>query len=108
MCVKPAFHKALGIDPDVYDHRVFTVCSQITRQVFPLVLDTDSPRFRAGLVRMRRIAAGIDAAKAQGGVIGAIKRVGLIGAAAVNFAHLYLTPVQRNAIPASARLVPAW
>ena len=105
---RPAFHKALGIDPTDYDQRVFKVCSQITRQVFPVVLDTDAPAFRAGLERMRRIAAGIDAAKGQGGVIGWIKRTALIGAAGVAFARLYLTPVQRNAIPASARLVPAW
>ena len=105
---RPAFHKALGIEPDVYDARVFNVCSEITRQVFPLTLDTDSPAFRAGLERMRKIALRIDAAKRQGGAIGAVKRVALVGAAAVAFARLYLTPVKRNAIPASARLVPVW
>jgi magnesium-protoporphyrin IX monomethyl ester (oxidative) cyclase len=105
---RPAFHQALGIDPTDYDNRVFTICSEITRQVFPLVLDTDSPRFAQGLERMRRIAGAIDAAKAQGGVIGAIKRIGLIAAAGVNFARLYLTPVKRNTAPATVRMVPAW
>lgn len=105
---RPAFHKALGIDPTDYDARVFTICSEITRQVFPVVLDTDSPRFARGLERMRKIAIGIDAAKTQGGPIGAIKRVGLVGAAAINFARLYLTPVKRNQAPATVRLVPAW
>jgi magnesium-protoporphyrin IX monomethyl ester (oxidative) cyclase len=105
---RPAFHKALGIDPTEYDQRVFAICSEITRQVFPVVLDADSPRFARGLERMRRISGAIDAAKAQGGVVGAIKRVGLVGAAAVNFARLYLTPVKRNVAPATVRLVPAW
>ncbi len=105
---RPAFHQALGIDPTEYDRRVFTICSEITRQVFPVVLDTDSPRFAAGLERMRRIAAGIDAAKAQGGVIGAVRRLGLIGAAALNFVGLYTTPVKPNRAPANVRLVPAW
>ena len=105
---RPAFHQALGIDPTEYDRRVFTICSEITRQVFPVVLDTDAPRFAAGLERMRRIAIGIDAAKAQGGVIGAVKRFGLIGAAALNFAGLYFTPVKHNIAPANVRLVPAW
>jgi len=105
---RPAFHQALGIDPSDYDRRVFTICSDITRQVFPVVLDTDSPAFVAGLERMRRIADGIDAAKAQGGIIGAIRRVGLVGAAAVNFARLYFHPVKRNRAPATVRLVPAW
>jgi magnesium-protoporphyrin IX monomethyl ester (oxidative) cyclase len=105
---RPAFHKALGIDPTDYDARVFTVCSEITRQVFPVVLDTDSPRFKRRLERMRRIAGAIDAAKTQGGLVGGIKRVGLIGAAALTFARLYLTPVKRNTAPATVRLVPAW
>ena len=105
---RPAFHAALGIDPTDYDQRVFTICSEITRQVFPLVLDTDSPRFARGLERMRRIAVGIDAATKRGGVIGAVKRAGLVAAAAVAFARLYLVPVKRNAVAADVRLVPAW
>ena len=105
---RPAFHRALGIDPTDYDNRVFTVCSEITRQVFPVVLDTDSPRFARGLERMRRIAVGIDAAKKRGGVVGGLKRVGLIAAAGVAFGRLYLTPVKRNAAPESTLLVPAW
>jgi magnesium-protoporphyrin IX monomethyl ester (oxidative) cyclase len=105
---RPAFHKALGIDPTDYDRRVFSICSEITRQVFPIVLDTDSPRFARGLARMSRIAVGIDAAKRQGGVIGGIKRAALTAAATANFAWLYLTPVKRNAAPAAVRLVPAW
>ncbi len=105
---RPAFHSALGIDPTDYDQRVFTICSEITRQVFPLVLDTDSPRFKRGLERMRRIAGAIDAAKAQGDLVGGIKRVALTAAAAVAFARLYLTPVKRNVAPATVRLVPTW
>ena len=105
---RPAFHSALGIDPTDYDQRVFTICSEITRQVFPLVLDTDRPRFVRGLERMRRIAGAIDAAKAQGGVVGGITRVALTAAAAVAFARLYLTRVRRNVAPATVRLVPAW
>ncbi len=105
---RPAFHKALGIDPTDYDHRVFAICTAITRQVFPVVLDTDSPRFRVGLERMRRIAGAIDAARARGGVIGGIRRAGLVAAAGLAFARLYLTPVERNAAPAAVRLVPTW
>lgn len=105
---RPAFHQALGIDPTDYDNRVFRICSDITRQVFPVVLDTDSPRFARGLERMRRVAVAIDAAKRQGGVLGGIKHAGLTVAAGLAFARLYLTPVQRNQAPADVRLVPAW
>lgn len=105
---RPAFHKALGMDPTEYDRRVFAICSQITRQVFPVVLDTENPAFLRGLERMRRIAVRIDAAKQRGGVIGAVQRAGLSVAAAIGFARLYVTPVQRNVAPAAVRLVPAW
>ncbi len=105
---RPSFHQALGVDPKEYDFQVFRTCSEITRQVFPMTLDTDSPAFRRGLERMRRISLGIDAAKAQGGMIGGLKKIGLLAAAGVGFARLYLTPVKKNALPAQVRLVPAW
>ncbi len=105
---RPQFHKALGIDPKEYDFQVFRVCSEITKQVFPMTLDTDSPAFRAGLERMRVTALAIDAAKAQGGIIGKIKQIGHVAIAGVNFARLYFHPVQKNALPTNVRLVPAW
>ncbi len=105
---RPAFHKALDIDPADYDQKVFAICSAITRQVFPVVLDTASPRFVAGLERMRKISAGIDAARKQGGMVGGIRRLGLTTAAAFNFVRLYLVPVERNEAPATVRMVPAW
>ncbi len=105
---RPQFHKALGIDPKDYDFQVFRVCSEITKQVFPMTLDTDSPAFRAGLEGMRKTALAIDAAKAQGGIIGKIKQIGHVAVAGVNFARLYFHPVQKNALPANVRLVPAW
>jgi magnesium-protoporphyrin IX monomethyl ester (oxidative) cyclase len=44
---RPAFHKALGVDPDEYAHSVFTKTSEISRQVFPMTLDIDHPRWIA-------------------------------------------------------------
>ena len=105
---RPAFHAALGIDPTEYDYTVFRVTSQITKQVFPLTLDSDAPRFQAIMERMRVLAGGIEAAKRQGGIGGAVKRAGLTAAVAVNFVRLYLQPVQGNEMPATIRLQPAW
>ncbi|MGJ3649119.1 magnesium-protoporphyrin IX monomethyl ester (oxidative) cyclase [Sphingomonas sp. GlSt437] len=105
---RPAFHKALGIDPSDYDRRVFQICSEITRQVFPVVLDTENPAFLAGLERMRKVSARLDAAKAQGGVLGTLKRAALLPVAAVNFARLFFVPVERNALPVATRLAAAW
>jgi len=105
---RPAFHAALGLDPTEYDYTVFRITSEISRQVFPLTLDIDNPAFRAGMDRMCRIAAEIAEAKARGGVVGTIRRVGWTAAAALTFARLYLIPANPNAAPERIRLAPAW
>jgi magnesium-protoporphyrin IX monomethyl ester (oxidative) cyclase len=105
---RPAFHKALGIDPTEYDYTVFRITSDIARQVFPVELDIDNPAFRAGLERMRRITVGQRAARAQGGLGGKLRQIGLAAGAAVTFVRLFLLPVKRNDAPATVRLSPAW
>ena len=55
---RPAFHKAVGVDPSAYDFDVFRITSEISRQTFPLVLDIDHPKFKPGLDRLVRIAEG--------------------------------------------------
>lgn len=103
-----AFHKALGLDPTTYDYKVFSICNEITRQVFPVMLDTDNPAFRARMERLRLLAEGIAAAKAQGGILGRIRQAGLLAATGLTFAALYLMPTQANEAPDTVRLVPAW
>jgi magnesium-protoporphyrin IX monomethyl ester (oxidative) cyclase len=105
---RPELHTALGLDPDDYDFTVFRITSEISRQVFPLTLDLDSPKFRAGLERLRRIAEATNAAKAQGGLRGLLKRGALAVAAAAAFAHLYFLPTRPNALPEDVRVAPAW
>ena len=105
---RPAFYRAVGMDPTHYDYRVFQITSQICRQVFPLTLDIDDPRFREGLEAMRRNAVAIDEAKARGGPIAFAQRVGLMAKAGAIFLRLFFLPVQDNAAPASVRLAPAW
>lgn len=105
---RPAFHTALGMDPTEYDFQVFRVTSEISRQVFPLTVDVDNPKFHEGLERLRRIAQASADAKANGGVIGGLKRIGLAGAAGVAFVRLYLLPTRDNALPERIRLAPAW
>ena len=103
---RPEFHAALGVDPTDYDFTVFRITSEISRQVFPLELDLDNPRFRAGLDRLRRIAEASADARERGGLVGRMKR--LVGAAAATFARLYLLPTKSNALPRQIRLAPAW
>jgi len=106
--MRPAFHKAIGVDPTEYDYAVLRLTSEISRQVFPFTLDIDSPAFRAGFDRLWKLNEGIAAARERGGVVGTLKRLGLATAAAVTFAGLYVRPVKENRIPARARLQPAW
>jgi magnesium-protoporphyrin IX monomethyl ester (oxidative) cyclase len=105
---RPAMHEAMGIDIDDYDTAVFRITSEISKQVFPLTLDTDHPAFLAGLKRLCVISAVAERAKAQGGVVGAVKRAALAIAGAAVFARLYLLPVKRHALPQQVRVAPAW
>ncbi len=105
---RPVLHKALGIDISDYDFTVFRITTEITKQVFPVSIDADAPRFRALLERMRTISAGIDATREQGGLGATLKRLGLTAKAALTFAQLYLQPTQSTQLPANVRLQPAW
>ena len=105
---RPVFYDALDMDPTEYDYQVYRITTEITRQVFPVMLDTDSPKFRAILGKILKSNQGLAAAKAQGGVVGKLKQFGHTAAIAGNFLRLYLHPTQSNALPAAVRLVPAW
>jgi magnesium-protoporphyrin IX monomethyl ester (oxidative) cyclase len=105
---RPAFHKAMGIDPTEYDYTVFRITSEISRQVFPITLDIDSPRFRNGMEKLRRINEKIAAADAEGGGLAGLRKAGLAARAAVVFLGLYMLPAYENDIPEQSHLAPAW
>ena len=98
---RPHFHAALGIDPTEYDYTVFRICSDITRQVFPVVLDSDSPKFRMLMDRILTANRALPGA----GPFGKAKAYATIG---LSMVRLYFLPTERNALPAKVRLVPAW
>jgi magnesium-protoporphyrin IX monomethyl ester (oxidative) cyclase len=105
---RPVFHRALGLDPADYDMRVFRICNEISRQVFPLEIDLDHPGFLAGMERLRRANEGLARAQATGGVAGALGKVRGGAAAARAFAGLYFLPARRHDLPEQVRLAPAW
>jgi magnesium-protoporphyrin IX monomethyl ester (oxidative) cyclase len=104
---RPVFHRALKLDPTDYDMQVFGICNAIARQVFPVELDIDDPRFLAGLERLRVATDGIAEAKARG-VGGLLARGWHSVAAAAALASLYLMPARENALPENTRMAPAW
>ena len=105
---RPQLYQALGMDPTDFDFRVFDITTEITRQTFPLTLDTQDPRFRAGLEKLRALSARLDRTRARRGPLAALKRAGLSLAAAGVFARLYLLPTRRNDLPEQVTMAPVW
>lgn len=105
---RPYFHEALGVDPTEYDYQVFSICNEITKQVFPIILDIDNPKFRSTLESLRKVMDKLWAAREQGGFVGLIKRGVCSVQAAGLFARLYFMPTLKNEAPADVRLQPAW
>jgi magnesium-protoporphyrin IX monomethyl ester (oxidative) cyclase len=105
---RPEFHKALGMDPTEYDYTVFRITTDISRQVFPVMLDIDNPRFREGLERVNTLNDKLGKAKAKGGLAGKLALLRFGPAIAVTLARLFLLRPKSNALPRTSRLEPAW
>jgi len=105
---RPVFHAALGVDTTWYGQEVFRKTSEISRQVFPLTLDIDHPRWRKNLDRMEQASRQVAAGKARGGVSGTLTRLAGMARAAFAFASLYSIPAIRNDLPEDVRLEPAY
>ena len=106
--MRPAFHRALGVDPTWYDYKVLHLTSEISRQAFPFVLDIEHPAFKEGFDRLFRISEAVAAARKQGGFVGTVRRIGLAASAAATLVRLYFVPTKPNALPATSRLAATW
>ena len=105
---RPEFHKALGVDIEWYDQEVFRKTSAIARQVFPIEVDIDHPRWLPNLRRMEAAFRRMDAGAKQGGLAGQLRKLAGTAQAARAFASLYLIPVRKTTPPASVRMEPAY
>ena len=102
------FHEALGIDIDWYDQEVFRITTEISKQIFPLELDMENPRWRKGLDRLNVAFIAMEKAHKRGGIMGRIGKTMAGARAGLAFAGLYLIPSKPSTPPADPRLVPAW
>ncbi len=105
---RPEFHKALGVDINEYDFKVFRLTSEISKQCFPLTLDLDHPAFAATLERMRQINVAMEPLRGKAGIGAKLQRGMLSARAGANFLRLMLIPSKKNEIPATSRLQPVW
>jgi magnesium-protoporphyrin IX monomethyl ester (oxidative) cyclase len=105
---RPELKQAMGLEPTEYDFDVFRITNEITKQVFPVLLDIDHPAFHPNLDRLYRCAMRADAGKAAGGIVGNLKKAFWSVAGAAVFARMYFIPVKSNVLPKSARLAPSW
>jgi len=102
---RPAFHEALGVNPDEYAHAVFTKTSEISRQVFPMTLDIDHPRWITNLRRLQRANVALADAKREGRLF---KRLAAQARAGLAFVGLLTIPSIPNEVPQTTRLEPAY
>jgi magnesium-protoporphyrin IX monomethyl ester (oxidative) cyclase len=98
----------MGLESTTYDYTVFRITNEITRQVFPVMLDIDNPVFRSGLERLFQLQTSIDAAKKRGGLVALVQRAGYMVAALGTFVRLYTLPVVKTEITADVRMAPVW
>jgi magnesium-protoporphyrin IX monomethyl ester (oxidative) cyclase len=102
------FHKALGLDPEAYGMEVFQITSEISKQVFPVLLDIDNPSFLAGLRKLQGLSVAIARARAERGFSKHAVVLALQLRVAATFVALFFLPTKRNPLPQKTRLSPAW
>jgi magnesium-protoporphyrin IX monomethyl ester (oxidative) cyclase len=105
---RPAFHEALGVDIEWYDQEVFKKTSTIARQVFPIEIDIDHPRWKPALRRLETAMGDADRAARKGGIGGALGKAWANTRAAAAFLSLYTIPSKPNTPPENVRLEPAY
>ncbi|MEM1402699.1 MAG: magnesium-protoporphyrin IX monomethyl ester (oxidative) cyclase [Pseudomonadota bacterium] len=102
---RPVFHEALGVDPDWYAHSVYEKTSEISRQIFPLTLDIDHPRWIKSLRKLQRANVDLADAQQKGQFF---RSLGARVRAATAFLSLLMIPSIPNAVPEETRLEPAY
>lgn len=105
---RPYFHNALGVDPKEYGRTVFRTTTEISRQVFPLEIDIDNPRFFALLDRLLAISDAAAKQQAKGGLAARISKATTGLKAGWVFLQLMLMPSKQNPLPDNIRLAPSY
>ena len=102
---RPAFHAALGVDPDWYAHEVFTKTSKLTKQIFPITLDIEHPRWKKGLASIQKANADLVDAKAAGKKLRQLTSSIRAGLA---FVMLFTVPSKKHSVQLVTSMKPAY
>ncbi len=105
---RPVFHEALGVDPEWYGQEVFRKTSEISRQIFPLVLDIDHPSWLKGLKRLQQANEKLVEAKKRKGLVGRLGQLAASMQVGMAFVRLLVIPSISNEQPDTSRLQPAY
>lgn len=105
---RPAFHEALGVDPDWYAYEVYKKTSKLSEQIFPITVDIDHPRWQRNLERLYKANVQIAEATEKGGVGGFFGRLAGSAKAGMAFVSLYTIPAIKHKVPTVTRLVPSY
>jgi magnesium-protoporphyrin IX monomethyl ester (oxidative) cyclase len=99
----------MGVDVDDYDRRVIALTNQISRQVFPVVLDVENDR-AVGAVRAlhQNTPAHRREARRRAGLANKLRAAALRADCGVTFLRAYLVRPVENAPPADVRMQPVW
>ncbi|WP_121633957.1 magnesium-protoporphyrin IX monomethyl ester (oxidative) cyclase [Tropicibacter alexandrii] len=105
---RPAFHEALGVDTDWYAQEVFRKTSDLSKQIFPITLDIDHPRWMPGLKRLQKANADLAVAMTRTGPAAMAARLSARTRAASAFAGLLTIPAVRQDVPKQTRMEPCY
>ena len=106
--LRQPFFVNMGWDVDEFDRKVIHLTNLISRQVFPVVLDTENPRLWELFDRLYRNTVAIGEAEQRGGIGGKLKAAALRLDCGVTFLRAYFQRPQQNELPAEVRMQPVW
>ncbi len=106
--LREEFYRSIGWDPTEYDFEVFRKTTHIARQVFPLALDVDNPRFKERLDRMAENTRAMHDSAGDSGLGAKLRRARLALGNVAAFAGLFFMRTLPNTPPADVRMEPMY
>ena len=103
---RPMLHKALKLSPTEYDMQVFEITTEISKQVFPVLLDIKNPNFLKNLKKLSYLNEQLEQSGTKG--IFSIRRLILFAKLGVCFTRLFFMKSLVNKLPEDFRVKPSW